>query len=135
MNKVFEQLFQYGFHDTELSSILGDGLEIKLIFQKGIYLLDKTGKETVLSEPIQIILKIDSCVDSFEEAIEIREYGKKVKYLDYLTIKKRLLKESFGISNAYFSNFNNCIMFDCGFLKKNVMLSIEEINEIVIKKL
>ncbi len=135
MNKVFEQLFQYGFHDTELSSILGDGLEINLIFQKGIYLLDKTGKETVLSEPIQIILKIDSCVDSFEEAIEIREYGKKVKYLDYLTIKKRLLKESFGISNAYFSNFNNCIMFDGGFLKKNVMLSIEEINEIVIKNL
>ncbi|MBR5144314.1 MAG: hypothetical protein IKW53_04610 [Clostridia bacterium] len=134
MNDIFKQLFQYGFHDTELSSICGDDLKISLIFDKGIYLLDKTGKETILSEPIQIILKINSYFDSFEDVIEIREYGKKVKYLNYSTMKKYLLKDSFGISMAYFSNFNNCIMFDGGISKRNIMLSIEGIEEIVIQE-
>lgn len=77
MNSIFKQLFQYGFHDTEISSIDGECLEVKLNFDKGIYLLDENGKETVLSKPMQVILKIDSHFDSFEEAFEIKEYGKK----------------------------------------------------------
>lgn len=28
MNSIFKQLFQYGFHDTEISSIEGKGLKI-----------------------------------------------------------------------------------------------------------
>ena len=133
MNIIFDQLFQYGFHDTELSSICGKNLEISLYFQNGLYLLDKTGKETILSKPIRIILKLDTYFDSFEEAIEIREYGKKLKHLNYATIQNLLSKENFGISIAYFSYFNNCIMFDGGISKKNIMLSIEGINEIVIQ--
>lgn len=134
MNNIFKQLFQYGFHDTELSSIYGENLEISLIFDNGIYLLDESGKETVLTEPIKIVLTVNSYFDSFENAIEIREYGKKIKYLDYLMFKKHLLKERFGISMAYFSHWNNCIMFDGGISKKNIMLSIEGIDEIVIQK-
>lgn len=88
MNNIFEQLFQYGFHDTEISSVEGEGLEIKLNFDNGIYLLDENGKETILSKPMQVIFRIDSYFDSFEDAFEIKEYGKKVKYLDYLTLKK-----------------------------------------------
>lgn len=135
MNNIFEQLFQYGFHDTEISSVEGEGLEIKLNFDNGIYLLDENGKETILSKPMQVIFRIDSYFDSFEDAFEIKEYGKKVKYLDYLTLKKNLQKEIFGISMSYYSNFNNCVLFDGGISKKNIMFSIEGINEIIIQEL
>lgn len=135
MNNIFEQLFQYGFHDTEISSVEGEGLEIKLNFDNGIYLLDENGKETILSKPMQVIFRIDSYFDSFEEAFEIKEYGKRVKYLDYLTLKKYLQKEIFGISMSYYSNFNNCVLFDGGISKKSIMFSIEGINEIIIQEL
>ncbi len=135
MDSIFKQLFQYGFHDTEISSIDGEGLEVKLNFDKGIYLLDENGKETILSKPMQVVLKIDSYFDSFEEAFEIKEYGKKVKYIEYLTLKKYLQKESFGISMCYYSIFNNCVLFDGGISKRNIMFSIEGVNEIIIQQL
>ena len=135
MDNIFKQLFQYGFHDTEISSIDCEGLEVKLNFDKGIYLLDETGKETNLSKPMQVILKISSYFDSFGEAFEIKEYGKKVKYLEYITLKKYLQKESFGISMCYYSGFNSCILFDGGILKRNIMFSIEGVNEIIFQEL
>ena len=135
MNSIFKQLFQYGFHDTEISSIECEGLEIKLNFDQGIYLLDENGKETALYKQIQVVLKIDSYFVSFEEAFEIKEYGKKVKYIEYLTLNKYLQKESFGISMCYYSNFNSCILFDGGISKRNIMFSIEGVNEIIIKEL
>ena len=81
MDSIFKQLFQYGYHDTEITSIDCEGLEVKLNFDKGIYLLDENGNETILSKPMQVILKISSCFDSFEKSFEIKEYGKKIKYL------------------------------------------------------
>ena len=135
MDSIFKQLFQYGFHDTEITSIDCEGLEVKLNFDKGIYLLDENGKETFLSKPMQGILKISSYFDSFEESFEIKEYGKKVKYLEYITLKKHLQKESFGISMCYYSNFNSCILFDGGISKRNIMFSIEGVNEIIIQEL
>lgn len=135
MDNIFKQLFQYGFHDTEISSIDCEGLEVKLNFDKGIYLLDENGKETILSKPMQVILKISSCFDSFEESFEIKEYGKKVKYLEYITLQKHLQKESFGISMCYYSNFNSCILFDGGISKRNIMFSIEGVNELIIQEL
>ena len=135
MDSIFKQLFQYGFHDTEITSIDCEGLEVKLNFDKGIYLLDENGKETTLSKPMQVVLKINSYFDSFEESFEIKEYGKKVKYLEYLTLKKYLQKKSFGISMCYYSNFNSCILFDGGISKRNIMFSIEGVNEIIIQEL
>ena len=134
MNNLFEEISKYGFHDTKMFSINGKGLEIKLNFDEGIYLLDTNGKETILSKPMQIVLRIDSYFDSFEEAIEIKEYGKKVKYIDYLTLKKYLQKTPFGIAMSYYSNFNNCILFDGGTAKKRIMLSIEGVKEIIVQE-
>ena len=135
MYNIFEQLFQYGFHDTEISSIEGEGLEIKLNFIKGIYLLDNNGTETILTKPMQIVLKLDSYFNSFEESLEIREYGKKVKYLDYAVFKRHFKKETFKIWMVYYSKFNSCILFDGGFLKKHIPFSIEGVNEIIIQEL
>ena len=133
MDIIFERLSQYGFHDTELSSIHGEKLEIRLNFDKGIYLLNETGKENVLSNPTQILFKISSYYSSFEEALEIKEYGKKIKYLDYSSIKKYIQEDGFGISMVYYSKFNNCVLFDGGVSKKNIMFSIEGISEIIIR--
>lgn len=133
---IFEQLFQYGFHDTDITSIEGNGLEIKLSFDNGIYLLDENGKETVLSNPKQIILKLDSCFNSFEEAFEIKEYGKKLNYLEYSTFKKYLQEESsglFGIEMIYYSD--KCILFDGGIKTRYIILSIKGIKEIIIQDL
>ena len=60
MNNIFKQLSDYGFHDTIISSIEGNGLILKLNFDNGVYLLSQLGKETFLSKPIQMILKIRS---------------------------------------------------------------------------
>ena len=135
MNNISEQLFQYGFHDTEISSICCEGLEIKLNFDKGIYLLNQNGKETFLSKPMKIVFKIDSYLGSFEKALEIKEYGKKLKYLEYSALKKYLQKEAFGVSMSYYSNFNNCVLFEGGISGKNIMFSIECINKIIIQEL
>ena len=135
MDSIFKQLFQYGYHDTEITSIDCEGLEVKLNFDKGIYLLDENGNETILSKPMQVILKISSYFDSFEKSFEIKEYGKKIKYLEYKTFKKYLQKESFGISMCYYSKFDSCILFDGGFSKRNIMFSIDDVNEIIIQEL
>lgn len=135
MNNIFEQLFEYGFHDTELTSISGENLEIRLNFNEGIYLLDETGKETTLSQPIQMVLNISSYYNSFHEALEIKEYGKKIKYLDFSMLKKFLQKKSMGISMVYYSHFNNCLLLDGGVYGKNIMISIEGISKIFIHEL
>ena len=135
MNDIFEPLFKYGFHDTELSFICGQNLEISLFFQKGLYLLDKTGKETFLSKPIQIELKLESYCQHFENAIEVKEYGGKIKFLNYSQMKKYLEKGNFEIFMAYYSNFNNCIMFEGSISKKNIQLSIEGIRTIIITEI
>ena len=132
MSKRFEQLFQYGFHDTELSSIDEKGLKLVLNFDKGLYLLNEEGKETVLSKPVKIFLQINSRYDSLEQVIEIREYGKKVKYIDYVLFKKYLEKEPFEIWMTYYNNFNNCILFDGGIGKRQIMFSIEEIENVIV---
>lgn len=134
MNNIFEQLFQYGFHDTEISSIDYEDLQIKLNFDEGIYLLDEKGKETVLSKPMQVILKINFKFNSLEEVFEIKECGKRVKHIDYSLLEKYMQKEAFKIWMVYYSNFNKCILFDGGICKKQIMLSIEGIDEIVINE-
>lgn len=135
MNNIFDTLFQYGFHDTEISAIDSNNLEIKIKFNKGIYLLDERGTETILSNPMQMVLKVNPRFDNSKCAFEIREYGKRLKYIDYLSLKKYLQEESFQISMVYYSRFDQCILFDGGINKKQIMLSIEGIEEITFHEL
>lgn len=132
MNNIFKQLSDYGFHDTIISSIEGNGLILKLNFDNGVYLLSQLGKETFLSKPIQMILKIRSDFTSFENAFEIRKFGRKVKYLDYTTFLKYFKEKGFGISMVYYNNFNNSILFDGGIEKKNIIFTVEGITQVTI---
>ncbi len=112
MNSVFEFLFQYGFHDTEFSSIEISGTEIKLDFDKGVYLLDETGKETQLSKPAIIVVKValQPFIEQVEQQIEIRECNRKYKDIEYSKFKEYLQKEHFEVFMVYFSPFDNTVL-------------------------
>ena len=138
MDNIFEQLFQYEFQNSEITSIEVDSikLEIKLNFEKGIYLFDENGQKIDLSKPMQIVLKINKYYSKFfEEVLDIWEYEKKIKYLEYKKLKKNLQKESFRISMFYYSIPGNCILFDGEILRKNIRLAIDDIKEIIIQDL
>lgn len=130
MDNIFEKLFQYGYHDTDIYEIYGENLSIKLKFNNGVYMLDDEGKETCLTKPIAINLKINSHYDSFKDALEIREYGKKIKYIDYDILNKYLLKERFGIWMLYYSKLGKCILIDGGIMSRQISLFIEGIEDI-----
>lgn len=136
MNNIFEKLLQYGFHDTDITAIEIGTFEIRLEFKKGIYLLDESGRERNLSKPLQIILKINSTfIDTPQDVVEIREYVKKMKYLEYSTFVKYFEKDKFGILMLYYSNFNNSILIEGGICNKQIMFSIEDIEEVIIHEL
>lgn len=130
MNKVFSEIFKYGFHDTEITSISIDKNDIQIFFENGLYLLDDSGKETTLTGSIILILSIESSFNEIENCFEIREFGKKIKYVDIQWFQNQLKREPYSISMHYYSKFNDSILFDGGFLGKQVILSIEEIGNI-----
>lgn len=135
MKNIFIELNNYGFHDTKITSISCLNLEVKIEFDNGIYFLDENGKETKLSNPIEINLKINSSYASSLNSFEIREYGKKMKYIELSQFQKYLAKKPFNIAMNYYSNFNNSILFDGGFPNKQIFLSIEGIEDISIKNI
>ena len=136
MNNVCDNLFQYIYHETEISSIECEGFEIRLNFDKGIYRLDDKQRKTFLSNPMQMILTVDTYYSSNVEAFFIREYGKKTKFIEYLTLKKYLEKNVFQINLAYYSDFDNCILFEGGLSNSNnsMYLSISGVKQIVFKE-
>lgn len=135
MNNVFEQLFQYGLHDTVITSIEDENFLIKLNFDEGVYLLDENGKEDVLSKPMQIVFKINSNLyESLEEAVEIVKYGRKTKYMEYSFIKKYLKKHKFGVFMVYYSNFENTVLFSGGFGREAIEFSIYGVENILVRE-
>ena len=134
MNKIYEEFFKYGFHDTEISSIIIEEFKVKINFDKGLYLLDVNGKETVLSEPMVLILNINPSTESIENNFDIREYGQKDIYVEFKDFQKYLNAEPFSISMNYYSEFSKSILFDGGFSRRQFMFSIEEIIDIQFKK-
>ena len=107
MNNIFEQLFQYGFHDTEIYSIDGEGLEIRLTFENGIYLLDENGKETILSKPMQVVLKINSdktlTIDKSSNQVEkyFKDENKELKTMFYCYDKTNIFNFGYELSVPY----------------------------------
>ncbi len=132
MNNIINTLFQYGYHDTEITSIESSENTIILYFNNGLYFLDESGKETSLSSPLKIIIEINKKCNSLDYAVEIREFGRKLKYLDFRVFKSYFLKEPFSIAMAYFSNLGNTLLFDGGFTDKQILFSIESIEKVSI---
>lgn len=90
--RIFEELFQYGFHDTEISSIETSLCELRLNFNNGIYLLNEACRETTLTKPLQLKFQITPAFFSEEYVVNVTSYGKKTKYYNYSDMKKNFKK-------------------------------------------
>ena len=98
---MINNLFKYGFHDTDVNDIKIEGNSIILYFDDGIYILDKFNNETNLSKPISMNIKIDNKYFKTIDVIEIREIFPKYRSLDFKALKKYLKNDKLGINNKY----------------------------------
>ena len=127
---MINNLFKFGFHDTDVNDIRIEENSIILYFNEGIYILDEFNNETNLSKPISMNIKIDNKYFKTIDVMEIREISPKHCSLDFKTLKKYLKKDKLGISNVYYSNFNNTILIKCGISEKIFLIFIEECLEV-----
>ena len=117
MSKLFDTLFSYGFHDTTISNIKVCEHQVKVHFDKGLYSLDKNGKETELTKPITLVIDIDKehgLVAS--QTIAIQRYSNKrfhkgLKRLDIEEIKDSELM-NLVVGNVYYSGFDNAVLIE-----------------------
>ena len=127
MNNIADKLFEFGFHDAEISDINCIESSVYLSFHKGLYILDNKGKEIELSDPITMRIDIDKryMFGSIYNLIEIIEFSNQERDVDFLSFKKRINDSSFEIHMAYYSRFNNTILFDGSIKDRHIMLTIE----------
>ena len=133
MNNLSDKIFEFGFHDSEISAINCKDTSVYLHFNKGLYLLDSTGKETELSKPVVMKIDIDPryIYDSLEDFIEIKEFNNQEQYIDFLSFQKSISDLSFGIHMVYYSRFSNIILFDGGNRDKHIMFTVENCIDVV----
>lgn len=131
MNLIFDKIFEYGYHDTDLTRIDNEGMFLKLFFENGLYTLDDKGTELSLTEPIMLCLKINSIYKNVDNIIEISINHKKDRYIEYEYFKKILKKDGCGITNLYFSDFNDTILIDGMLENKRIIITIEGVEEVL----
>ena len=97
-----------------------------------MYILDNTGKEIELSEPITMKIDIDTryVFGSIYNLIEITEFNNQERDVDFLSFKKRINDSSFEIHMAYYSKFNNTILFDGSIKDKHIMFTVENCTDV-----
>ena len=110
------KLFKYGYHDTTISKTIIENNKVKFIFNKGIYNLDDSGKETSLTGPCTLTILFDSNVENAFDAIIVTIVKKKNSTF-MADVEKLYQKNAFNnleVSDVYFSKFNNTILLDVG---------------------
>lgn len=132
MNNLADKLFEFGFHDTEISDIDCIESSVYLTFHNGLYILDNTGKEIELSDSITMRIDIDKryMFGSIYNLIEIIEFSNQERDVDFLSFKKRISDSSFEIHMAYYSKFNNTILFDGSIKDKHITFTVENCTDI-----
>lgn len=126
MTELFNKIFQFGFHDTEITYIekKEDGFE--LLFDKGLYYLDGNGKETQLTKPIKMIVKIKAVAFlPVENMVEITDFSAGQKDIVYHDFEEMVKKHSFQLFMVYYSAFASRILFDGGIGNKHIQFVIE----------
>ena len=106
-------------HDTFIIPInissAGD-IDVTTSFDKGIYNLDDSGKETSLTGPRTLTILFDSNVENAFDAIIVTIVKKKNSTF-MADVEKLYQKNAFNnleVSDVYFSKFNNTILLDVG---------------------
>lgn len=126
MSILFDEIFRFGYHDTELSSIIIEGRTVMLFFKDGLYNLDSNGVELDKSKPITLNLEIGSVYGEIYLLVEAIDFSyKKDRYIEYNELRKLIQKKQFPIHNLYYSRFNNTILIEGSLPSGRVLITIQ----------
>jgi len=112
MEDILNNVFSYGFHDTDIDNIIIENNEIILCFDKGLYTLDENNNEDKLVLGIKMIITVELFNECGDASDNINVWESKNGDLNLKNVLKKISKSSFGIENLYFSSFNNSILID-----------------------
>lgn len=129
MNKVFDDLTQYGLHDTKIGRIIQEGNSIIFEFDNGVYGLSTFGKEMELTGKCRLKIAIDITANSaLENYVTIRRsFKKRIQELTTKKLTEFVDKYYFDVHNLYFSAFNNEVLIVGGIGRYGIEIYISDI--------
>lgn len=129
---VDEVKYQYGLHDTVINRITRTDVGIILEFNDGVYLLDDTGRENVLSKKCYLELKINffDRQKMFEHIQVKRIRKKKIVYLEYDEFEALFLKNNFSVNLDYYCPFADSFLIRGSMGKYGIEFEVTEIAEL-----
>ena len=131
-HEVHEVKYQYGLHDTVINRITRTDDGIILEFDNGVYLLDDTGKETVLSKKCYLELKIN-CFNrqNMYEHICINLIKKrKLKEIEYSEFECMLTKSNVDVYLDYYCPFADSLLIKGKMKQGEIEFVVTEIAEL-----
>ena len=129
---LHELKYHYGLHDTVINRIIRTDVGIILEFDDGVYLLDGTGKETVLSKKCNLELKINFFDrQKMYEHIEIKRILKdKIEEIEYDEFEELLSKNTFYVYLDYYCPFGDSVLIKGSIGKYGIEFVVTEIAEL-----
>ena len=119
----------YGLHDTKVTRIKLDENKFVLDFDKGVYLIDKNGKENVLSHRCSIVIQIDN--EDAANCIDIIYFSKdKYEFIGLDLLNKFMMDFPFDINDEFYSRFSKSIMLIGYIGKHKVEVNIVDVNNV-----
>ena len=129
---LHEVKYQYGLHDTVINRIIRTDDGIVLEFDDGVYLLDGTGRETVLSKKCYLELKINDFDrrNMFEHISITLDYKRKLKEIEYAEFETMLSKNAFSVYLDYYCPFADSLLIKGSIDKYGIKFVVTEIAEL-----
>lgn len=129
---LHELKYQYGLHDTIINRITRTDDGIILEFDNGVYLLDDSGHETVLSKKCNLELKINFFnTQKMYEHIEIKRIcKKKIEEIEYDEFEALLSKNTFTVYLDYYCPFGDSVLIKGSIGKYGIEFVVTEIAEL-----
>ena len=127
-----EYLYKYGLHDCIVDDITIDGQKICFHFNFGVYLLDKSGKET--DKTASCIMSIEiadlDINEIWEHVVIYRIFKNKINEIQYKKFVEEVQNFKFNIDINYLSSFCNDILIEGYISKHKYQFRISEIYKI-----
>lgn len=129
---LHEVKYQYGLHDTVINRITRTNDGIVLEFDDGVYLLDDTGRETILSKKCYLEIKINffNKQKMFEHIGIDRIYKKKIEEIEYDEFEALLSRNGFLVFLDYYCPFGDSILIRGSVGKYGIDFSVTEVAEL-----
>lgn len=126
---LHEVKYQYGLHDTVINRITCTDSGINLEFDDGVYLLDDTGHETVLSKKCCLKLEINFFDrQNMYEHIEIKRIFKnRIKEIEYDEFQALLSNDTFSVYLDYYCPFGDSLLIKGSIDKYGIEFVVTEI--------